>query len=121
MQEKALKVKEALEKAWPMFKTLLGVEPEQTIRVELVDLPDQGQAIWNNGRNIIRLKKTLEMKNIQSVAAHELFHCFEYAMDLLLRVGTKDINWLLEATPNGRRILSIRNTMLSTPGWRTSF
>lgn len=97
MRQKALKVKEAMEKAWPMFKTLLGAEPSNPIRVELVAMGDRGQAIPLTGGYTIRLNKILDFKNIQSVAAHELFHCFHFSMDLFLRVGTRDMNWLLEA------------------------
>ena len=102
MKNKAIKVKEAFTKAWPMYKELLLVEPTAPFKVWLINLEGglNGGAIWHTAENrcSVLLKKTLNDKKLQSTAVHELFHCFQYYVGQKFRISDLDINWLLEAT-----------------------
>ncbi len=102
MRNKAIKVKEAFAKAWPMYKELLNIEPTAPFKVWLINLEGglDGGAIWHKKENrcSILLKKTLDDKKLQSTAVHELFHCFQFYIGHKFRMDDHDVNWLMEAT-----------------------
>jgi hypothetical protein len=100
LQAKALLVKQAFEKAWPMFKNLLGKEPDNEFNVDLVNMGLYGQAVWSREfrKCMVQINKNLEGQRIQSVAVHELFHCFQFHLGFFFYAGDKDRNCLGEAT-----------------------
>lgn len=83
MKAKAELVLETFTVAWPMFKNLLNVEPTNHFNVYLVHIENEniwGEARWQNNplKYWINIGKNLEGKKLQAVAAHELFHIFQF-------------------------------------------
>lgn len=83
MKKNVLWVKEAVEKSWPQFKDLLGVEPAETVQLHLFHT---GKGIMGIQRHVeghclvfINWKSRWKLQ-IQSATAHELFHCFQDAL-----------------------------------------
>jgi hypothetical protein len=106
MKAKALLVKDTLETAWPKFKALLNAEPSKKFNVYLTDLTKRKAAPLGVAHNQlenniltyywISLEWTMNGDMLQSVAAHELFHIFQYqVMDDYKNTGAW---WLQEST-----------------------
>jgi len=101
-KQKALWVNESIHKAWPMYKDLFGVEPTEATYLYITDLGNgfYGSAIMRNlagaRRCYVKVTKAEDKKIVQSTAAHELFHCFQYYIPL--EYSKVPRMWMLEAT-----------------------
>ncbi|NYZ78473.1 hypothetical protein H0N96_03665 [Candidatus Micrarchaeota archaeon] len=93
--------------AYGKFKSLLGFEPSNEVWFYVEDLPagTRGEAsIRATGTDpVVRCRLTVDVnqtrdeKTTKSIAAHELFHCFQFHIPLLDWNNT-DEKWLKEAT-----------------------
>ena len=104
-QEDAGWVKEAIEKAWPMYNAETGVNPATTVSLYVGDVfilgrkkekttqPD-GMMIFQNGICKIYISPGDE-KHVKSTTVHELFHCWQDSMKL--KSYTRN-TWMWEAT-----------------------
>lgn len=102
-KRRALEVREAIVTAWPQYKELLKVEPDQSFDVFITDLRRDaawGLAWWNSdaGRCEMSVHDALEGEKLKSVTAHELFHCFQLYIPHRFSLSQPDKLWLLEAT-----------------------
>ncbi len=99
----ALIVKAAMDKAYAKFKAAGFKEPKDWIWVRLQDISDGSLGveeldnIMNDGvqRCTIRIERDLSKKRMESVTAHELFHCFQEYMDLMPYSSEE---WIWEST-----------------------
>ncbi|MBN2853900.1 MAG: hypothetical protein JXQ23_14310 [Clostridia bacterium] len=103
MKAKALLVLETVQKAWPMYRDLLGIEPSLPFDVYLTHIPNQGlwgEARWQNQplKYWINIRKTLDVKTLQATAAHELFHIFQYEYAPYYRTNGLESDWIKEST-----------------------
>ncbi|HBQ64193.1 MAG TPA: hypothetical protein DD727_04575, partial [Clostridiales bacterium] len=107
MEQKARDMKEALEKAWPMFQELLALNPDRHLAVYLTDLQlavsnQAGAAYYLQDENknllsfYINVDWSLSGDKLKSVTAHELFHIFQYHG--MIEYETVEAWWLQEAT-----------------------
>ncbi len=103
-QDEAMWVKEAIEKAWPMYKTHTSVQPAATVRLYVGDIllikqnpkksnPD-GLTSYHNGVCTVYISPGDEA-HVKTTTAHELFHCWQKTMDLKPYTQNK---WMYEAT-----------------------
>jgi hypothetical protein len=103
-QNEATWVKEAVEKAWPMYKAQTGVQPATTVSLHVGDVfliegnsdatqPD-GLAGYENGVCTIYIAPG-DIKKVKTTTAHELFHCWQNTMELKPYSQNK---WMYEAT-----------------------
>lgn len=108
MKQKAQTVKEALEKAWPMYKALLHVQPDRHLAFYLTDLRiatsnQAGSAYYTQDKSTKELLSfyivvdwSLSGDYLKSVSAHELFHIFQYHS--MKEYEELEAWWLQEAT-----------------------
>jgi hypothetical protein len=106
MVQKALIVKEALEKSWPMFKGLLDMQPAEPFKLYITDLRMAtsglaGAAHYVREEGIlletyISVDWSLSEDMLKSVVAHELFHIFQYYC--MEEYEQTEAWWLQEAT-----------------------
>jgi len=108
MRQKAATVKESLEKAWPMFKSLLHTEPGRHLAFYLTDLKlatsnQAGSAFYLQNKQtrelltfFIHVDYSQSGDYLKSVSAHELFHIFQY--HCMKEYETLEAWWLQEAT-----------------------
>lgn len=93
-------IEEAIIHSYDKFENLLAVSLTKPVRIEVVEIKNgtNGQAWCQNGEYRIRLSKANYENAVKTkgVAAHELFHNFQYEMGL--RFKGKDMKWLQEAT-----------------------
>jgi hypothetical protein len=100
-KQKALYVNETIHKAWMMHENLLGLRPEKMVYLYIKPMSNgAGEAemkyAGNTDRCVIGLNQNTGKKEMQSTAAHELFHCFQFYIPLKY-VKEEDM-WLMEAT-----------------------
>ncbi|MFH0798462.1 MAG: DUF6055 domain-containing protein [Candidatus Woesearchaeota archaeon] len=90
----------AFVKSFPMFEQMLGVRPDKMVYVYLENMGSYGSAairtLDNQTRCRIKLKLGMDQKMTESTLAHELFHCFQFAIPL--DYDPKDEQWLMEST-----------------------
>ncbi len=108
MKQKAAAVKQALEKAWPMYKGLLHNEPDRHLALYLMDLQiatsnQAGAAYYSQDKTTKELLNfyigvdwSLSGDYLKSVSAHELFHIFQYHS--MREYEELEAWWLQEAT-----------------------
>lgn len=97
-------VKEAVEKAWPMYKAQTGVQPETTVSLHVGDVfligenlneePPDGLTGYENGVCTIYIAPG-DIKKVKTTTVHELFHCWQNTMKLKPYSQNK---WMYEAT-----------------------
>jgi len=102
-KQRALEVKEAIATAWPKYKELLQVEPDQSFDVYITDLRQDaswGLAWWNSRakRCEMSIHDTLDGEKLKSTTVHELFHCFQLYVPHRFSLKAPDKTWLFEAT-----------------------
>ncbi|HBQ64922.1 MAG TPA: hypothetical protein DD727_08420 [Clostridiales bacterium] len=114
IQENVTRIKAALNKAWPKYKALLGVEPTKNFTLYMGDISNlalthgvsnkkltgvHGFATWGSGENcLIAIEKSLMNEQLDSAVVHELFHCFQFYVGLTSFSSNRDMLWLMEAT-----------------------
>jgi hypothetical protein len=97
-------VKEAVEKAWPMYKAQTDVQPAATVNLHVGDVflieenseatqPD-GLTGYENGVCTIYIAPG-DIKKVKTTTVHELFHCWQNTMELKPYSQNK---WMYEAT-----------------------
>lgn len=108
MKKKAETIKEAVEKAWPLYKSLLRIEPEKHLAIYITDLKterssQEGAAYYLQDENTkellsfhIGIEWSLSGDYLKSVTAHELFHIFQYHS--MMEYEELEAWWLQEAT-----------------------
>lgn len=106
MDSKVQWVDEAFRKAWPIYRELLGNFPGQTIKIYLT--PEVSESVSGYAYLAVEnfqikeyrifLREALPEDKLKSVAAHELFHLFQYSMGLTWFTFNADLDWLMEAT-----------------------
>jgi hypothetical protein len=108
MEQKVATMKEAVEKAWPMFKNLLQAEPVGKLRIYLTDLQiatshQAGAAYYSQDKSsrqlldfYIKVDWSLSGNELKSVTVHELFHIFQY--HVMEEYEELEAWWLQEAT-----------------------
>lgn len=93
-------IEESITHSYYEFENLLAVSLTKPVRIEVVQLVNgrNGEAWFQNGEYRIRLAKANyeDATKTKGVAAHELFHNFQYEMGL--RFQGVDMKWLHEAT-----------------------
>lgn len=101
-KDQANEVKKTIEKAWPMFKSLLGIEPTDQIKIYLTNTTTgpYGSAIWQDSNRgaIMYIRNNLSGNILKSTTAHELFHVFQFYLGLTFFDEDKELLWLMEAT-----------------------
>ncbi|MBN1625138.1 MAG: hypothetical protein JW944_01325, partial [Deltaproteobacteria bacterium] len=95
-------IKGAVIKSYPEFKTLLGVEPRETINIYITPIEDYGLAGCRNSDTTyllryIKIRSGMDERYTKAVTAHELFHHFQYSIPIFSSMGM-DFKWLMEAT-----------------------
>jgi hypothetical protein len=103
-QSDAMWVKEAVEKAWPLYKTQTGVQPAATVNLHVGDVfllsenpnesPPDGLTGYENGVCTIYIAPG-DIKKVKTTTAHELFHCWQQTMELK---PYSQNTWMYEAT-----------------------
>ena len=101
--QRALVVKEAITTAWPKYKELLQVEPDQSFDVNITDLRKDASwgVAWWNGRDRrceMSIHEGLDGDKLKSTTVHELFHCFQLYVPHRFSLKAPDKLWLFEAT-----------------------
>lgn len=107
MDAKISIIKQGIVDAYPKFKALLNVEPQNEAHVWMKELPSGtlGEAtIWKapgdtleRCRLAVDFTQTIDAPRTQATAAHELFHCFQYHIPLR-DFNNADQKWMREAT-----------------------
>lgn len=103
MKQRALQVREAIATAWPKFKELLRVEPDQSFDAYITDLREDaswGLAWWNSQTRRCEMSVHYELDGdkLKSTTAHELFHCFQLYIPHRFSLKAPEKSWLFEAT-----------------------
>ena len=103
-QADAVWVKEAVEKAWPMYKAQTGVQPAATVKIHVGDVflisenpnkePPDGLTGYENGICTIYIAPG-DIKKVKTTTVHELLHCWQKTMELKPYSQNK---WMYEAT-----------------------
>jgi len=100
-EQRAQWVNESLIKAYPLYKSLLNKDLEETAYLYLKPVINgSGEADMidadNATRCIMSVSNKKSQKKTQSTAVHELFHCFQFALPLVYEGNSR--MWLMEAT-----------------------
>ncbi|MFA6887908.1 MAG: hypothetical protein WC254_00245 [Candidatus Woesearchaeota archaeon] len=100
-EQRAQWVNESILLAYPMFESLLGVRPAEMSYLYLkpiVNGSGEADMITTNNftRCVMSVAPNKSQKKTQSTAAHELFHCFQFAIPL--KYEGNPTMWLMEAT-----------------------
>ncbi|MCD4679390.1 MAG: DUF2089 domain-containing protein [Bacteroidales bacterium] len=96
---KAERIKTAMGKAWPMYKALLGMYPDNHTKIYYTHTgSDYGMATWKDDYCEIKIGNNHPEKYIEPVLAHELFHCFQYYLSSTYIESTPGSDWITEAT-----------------------
>lgn len=102
IRQRALWVEESVQKAWPMFKELLGFMPYDDVYLALVPLQRfEGSAVMMDfsptERAVsIKVDNDLDEHKTKVAASHELFHAFQYYIPLNSENDAQI--WMMEAT-----------------------
>lgn len=102
-KQRALWVEESVQKAWVMFKELLGFMPYHDVHVALVPMGRiHGSAkIMQFGPTeracSIKVNNNLDERHTKAAASHELFHAFQFEIPLDSWNNDAQI-WMVEAT-----------------------
>ncbi|RMF90649.1 MAG: hypothetical protein D6733_03260 [Methanobacteriota archaeon] len=101
--KKAGYIKEAVQKAYPMYETLLGVRPSAAPYIYIAETGNNYGLAYQpkkiDGEKRCRIYINYKIKKpevIKSTVVHELFHCFQFYLPL--DYDPNDERWLMEAT-----------------------
>ncbi len=102
IHQRAVWVEESVQKAWPMFKELLGFMPYDDVFLVLVPLQGiNGSAVMmefspTERACSIKVDNDLNEHDTKVAASHELFHAFQYYIPLSFDNDAQI--WMMEAT-----------------------